>query len=187
MPPVKINGQIVELSSCLLLLSVVGPCALSVPSREAGGRAVPRHREWGNESEREQRRQRDRDKETGREKETWGGGGGGEKEGRQKEIERELRPVEIHHDVRHTDTLQPQIHHRSRVCRRNWTQETSELGRRTGGEGRGDEGGKDKLATTAGQNLPKSSCKGPFSCWSKPRHAGERWYFHRTALLTEVG
>lgn len=93
-----------------------------------------------------------------------GGGGGGEKDGRQKEIERELRPVEIHHDVRHTDTLQPQIHHRSRVCRRNWTQETSELEKRTGGEGRGDEGGKDKLATTAGQNLPKSSCKGPFSC-----------------------
>lgn len=89
---------------------------------------------------------------------------GEKKRGRQKEIERELRPVEIHHDVRHTDTLQPQIHHRSRVCRRNWTQETSELEKRTGREGRGEEGGKDKLATTAGQNLPKSSCKGPFSC-----------------------
>lgn len=38
MPPVKINGQIVELSSCLLLLSVVGLCVLSVSSRrqEAG-------------------------------------------------------------------------------------------------------------------------------------------------------
>lgn len=54
-----------------------------------------------------------------REKETWGGWwwwGGAEME-----IERELRPVEIDHDVRHRDTLQPQIHHRNRVCRRNWT------------------------------------------------------------------
>lgn len=70
--------------------------------------------------------------------------GEGEREGRQGEIERELRPVQIHHDVRHTDTLQPQIHHRNRVCRHNWTQETSELekrsGARTGEERRGKRG-----------------------------------------------
>lgn len=32
MPPVKINGQIVELSSCLLLLLVVGLCVQTVLS-----------------------------------------------------------------------------------------------------------------------------------------------------------
>lgn len=88
---------------------------------------------------------------------------GGEREGRQREIERELRPVEIHHDVRHTDTLQPQIHHRNRVCRHNWTQETSELERRSGertGEERRGKRGKDKLATTVGQNLGKNSILG---------------------------
>lgn len=45
----------------------------------------------------------------------------------EKEIERELKPVEIHHDVRHTDTVRPQIHHCSYIWRHNWTQETSNL------------------------------------------------------------
>lgn len=48
----------------------------------------------------------DRDKRDGEERRLWGWGSGGGWE-----IEKELRPVEIHHDVRHTDTLQPQIHH----------------------------------------------------------------------------
>lgn len=96
-------------------------------------RECERGRERGKETE----RQRQRDGEKRRLE-------GGEREGRQREIERELRPVEIHHDVRHTDTLQPQIHHRNRVCRHNWTQETSELekrsGARTGEERRGKRG-----------------------------------------------
>lgn len=137
MPPVKINGQIVELSSCLL--SVVGLCVLSVPSLRQEARQC-----LIIESERMRESEREGDRETKtkrrREKETWGG----EREGRQRETERELRPVKIHHDVRHTDTLQPQIHHRNRVCRHNWTQETSELekrsGARTGEERRGKRG-----------------------------------------------
>lgn len=87
-------------------------------------------------SEREEREKGgDRETETKRwrEKNTEGGGSG--------EIERELRPVEIHHNVRNTDTLQPQIHHHNRVCRHNWMQETSEVekrcGERTGQERRG--------------------------------------------------
>lgn len=118
---------------------MVGLCVLSAPSLRQEARHC-----LVIESERMRKREREGDRETEtkrwREKETWGG----EREGRQREIERELRPVEIHHNVRHTDTLQPQIHHRNRVCRHNWTQETSELqkrsGARTGEERRGKRG-----------------------------------------------
>lgn len=64
MPPVKINGQIVELSSCLLLLSVVGLCVLPVPSaRQEAGRCPVAGSERMGEREREGRRQTDGDKE----------------------------------------------------------------------------------------------------------------------------
>lgn len=70
---------------------------------------------------------------------------GGDGRQREREIERELRPVQIHHDVRHTDTLQPQIHHCSCVWRHNWTQETSELEMRSGaGAGRKRQGKRGK-------------------------------------------
>lgn len=67
MPPVKINGQIVELSSCLLLLLVVGLCVLSFPSLRQEARHCliieserMRERDRGNETERQ--RQRDGEK-----------------------------------------------------------------------------------------------------------------------------
>lgn len=137
MPPVKINGQIVELSSCLLLLSVVGPCALSVPSREAGGRAMPRHREWGNESEREQRRQRDRDKETGRKGDL---GRGGRKRG---EAERDREGVKASRDTsrcqthRHTAATDSSSQPRLQAQLDTGNEWTGEEDRRRGTRGRG--------------------------------------------------
>ena len=120
--------------------SVCSACSIT----EAGGQAMPNHWEWENERERDRKRetQRGRKRETEtkrrREKGTWGWGWRGNVE-REREIERELRPVEIHHNVRHTDALQPKIHHRSCVCRHNWTQESSgvEGGQAKRGEGRG--------------------------------------------------
>lgn len=134
MPPVKINRQIVELSSCLFLL-LVGLCVLSVPSLRQGAKQclIIESERISEREEREKGGDRETETKRWREKNTEGGGSG--------EIERELRPVEIHHNVRNTDTLQPQIHHHNRVCRHNWMQETSEVekrcGERTGQERRG--------------------------------------------------
>lgn len=49
-----------------------------------------------------------------------------EKKARKRVIERGLRPVEIHHNVRHADILRPHIHHCSRIWRHKWTQETGD-------------------------------------------------------------
>lgn len=125
--------------------------------RRPGNASSQRVREWerGKEGDRETETKRRR------EKETWGG----ERGEAEREIERELRPVEIHHDVRHTDTLQPQIHHCSCVWRHNWTQETSELemrsGARAGRERRGKRGKINWLLQLA-EIWPKA----PVRAWS---------------------
>lgn len=66
MPPVKINWQIVELSSRLLfVVGIGGGSVCSVcSSSEAGGQAMPHHREWENEREgrKDIERQRDGEK-----------------------------------------------------------------------------------------------------------------------------
>lgn len=49
-----------------------------------------------------------------------------EKKARKRVIERGLRPVEIHHNVRPADILRPHIHHCSRIWRHQWTQETGD-------------------------------------------------------------
>lgn len=74
MPPVKINGQIVELSSCLLLLLAVGLCVPSVPSLRQEARQCPiivrdRERERGRLRETERKRDLGRGVERGRQRE----------------------------------------------------------------------------------------------------------------------
>lgn len=157
MPPVKINGQIVKLSSCLLLVVVVGLCVLSAPSprQEARQCLIIESERMG---KREGRRQRRRLQ------------GEGKREGRDREgvmASGDTSLCQTHRNTAAIDSSsQPRLQAQLDTGNK-WTEEEEWRADRRGTM-RGE--GKRQIGHNSWTNLAKSFCLGRVNCRSKPGH-----------------